>query len=393
MSSTNDATSLTSRVIALIVAVVIVAVVMMPIINSLTDTGNSGGSDSGGDAEVLYTNTGTWYYDKFSNDAQITYSFQSDGDARAPRSNLVKINDGEWQETGDIVWTDEDSWELHSTFPVFTFKTSDGKYGIEGLVAMPVSAIEGDPGALMTSMCWYRAIQGDNEPVTICMMGFYSGWSAIASVSLSNGTVTYNFPSGKSFQPIDGEYELYLTGETSGDYTWVTNGSATVIADTQFYVSGNFGKVDIEVDDPYNKILFSHNVLLNGKGTVSTLLNQSNISVYGATGTIGGAQPLGYLEEINPTLSTSPAESGEGLVLGDYTVSEEDDWDTPIRSFIVPTEITAGGDDGDDSGSGSGSGTNSGITGTLIGIIPIFVILGILVSMVIPIVTSRNRFD
>ena len=388
MSSTNDATSLTSRVIALIVAVVIVAVVMMPIINSLTDTGNSGGSDSGGDAEVLYTNAGTWYYDKFSNDAQITYSFKSDGDESAPRSNLVKINDGEWQETGDIAWDDEDSWELHSTVPVFTFKTSDGKYGIEGLVAMPVSAIEGDPTALRASLCWYRAIQGNNEPVTISMIR--SGWNAIASVSLSNGTVTYNFPSGESFQPINGEYELYLTGETSGDYTWVTNGSATVIADTQFYVSGNFGTVGIEVDDPYNKISLSHNVLLNGKGTVSTLLNQSNISVYGATGTVG---ELGYLEEINPALSTSPAGSGEGLVLGDYTVSEEDDWDTPIRSFIVPTEITAGGDDGDDSGSGSGSGTNSGITGTLIGIIPIFVILGILVSMVIPIVTSGNRFD
>ena len=370
MSSTTDATSLTSRVIALIVAVVVVALVMMPIINSLTDTG---GSDSGEDAEVLYTNAGTWYYDKFSNDAQITYSFKSDGDEIAPRSNLVKINDGEWQEAGDIVWTDEDSWELHSTFPVFTFKTSDGKYGIEGLVGMPVSAIEGDPTALRVSLCWYRAIQGNNEPVTISMIR--SGWNAIASVSLSNGTVTYNFPSGESFQPIDGEYELYLTGKTSGDYTWVTNGSATVIADTQFYVSGNFGKVEIVVDDPYNKVSFSHNVLLNGKGTVSTLLNQSDISVYGATGTIGA---LEYLEEINPTLSTSPAESGEGLVLGDYTVSEDEDWDTPIRSFIVPTEITAGGDDG---GSDSGSG-NSGIVSTLIGLIPIFVVLGLLMFAV-----------
>lgn len=391
MSSTTEATSLTSRVIALIVAVVVVALVMMPIINSLTDTG---GSDSGEDAEVLYTNTGTWYYDKFSNDAQITYSFKSDGNEEGDwRSNLVKINDGEWQETGDIAWpTDEFTWELHSTFPVFTFKTSDGKYGIEGLVAMPVSAIEGDPSVLMASMCWYRAIQGNNEPVTICMMGSHAGWSAIASVSLSNGTVTYNFPSGESFQPINGEYELYLTGETSGDYTWVTNGSATVIADTQFYVSGIFGTASIVVDDPYNKISLSHNVLLNGKGTVSTLLNQSNISVYGVMGTIGGAQPLEYLEEINPALSTSPAESGEGLVLGDYTVSEEEDWDTPFRSFIVPTEITAGGGDGgSDSGSGSG---NSGITNTLIGLIPIFVVLGLLMFAVtklglIDIVKSR----
>lgn len=374
MANANfDSTSITSKAISLVVAIVVFACVLVPITSSMT---NSGGSDSGEDAEVLYTNAGTWYYDKFSNDAQITYSFKSDGDGIAQRSNLVKINDGEWQEAGDIVWTGEDRWELHSTFPVFTFKTSDGKYGIEGLVGMPVSAIEGDPTPLRVSLCWYRAIQGNNEPVTICMMGRYSGWDAIASVSLSNGTVTYNFPSGQSFQPINGEYELYLTGETSGDYTWVTNGSATVIADTQFYVSGNFGKAEIVVDDPYNKVSFSHNVLLNGKGTVSTLLNQSDISVYGATGTIGA---LEYLEEINPTLSTSPAESGDGLVLGDYTVSEENDWDTPIRSFIVPTEITAGGDDGDDSDSGSG---NSPMVNTIIGIIPVFVVLGLILAIV-----------
>ncbi len=340
--------------ISIAVSVILVVGCLIPVI-----------SDSlGTERTVLYTNEGDWYYNKVTNDVSTTITFETydynDGISIVEFPELkVTIGNNEPIETMIPEWTSEQSMDI-TALPIFIFKTNDGKYGIEGLVVGcgGIQDAESEYVKRTGGMMYYRFIQGDTEPTL--EYAFDDELSPSFSVTLSNGQVSYN---NLTFPSINGKYELYLSGQTSGEYVLGGFGeSPSVIDSTEFYCCGWWGTTSIEIDEEIgdSHIVYGDVVGSIGKGTISTII--SNTTFYFADGSTGQSFEL----------ETQPTADEKGTVIEDISMTGSDDSSIGvISSFIVPVEIAEGGET-----------EISPVLRSMITIIPLIVVIGLIMGTV-----------
>ncbi len=330
--------------ISIIVSIILVTGVLIPVI----------ADNSGTERTVLYTNTGEWYYNEVTNDVNTTIAFELYDNNSFPELKIT-VNDNQPIESEIPEWTSDSSMNV-TTLPLFIFKTNDSKYGVEGLVTCCGGDISADPEYLeKCGIMYYRSIHGDSEPVR-----YYTFNDEISSfsVTLSNGQVTI---SNIDVPSINAEYELYLTGQTSGDYVLTNGNNPTVIDSTDFYCCGWCGDSSMvfnEDDEP--EIVYNNIIGTIGEGKISTII--SNTTFYFIDGSTGQSFEL----------ETQPTADEKGTVIEGITITGSDDSSIGvISSFIVPVEVVVSGD--------------SAVSPTLrsmISIIPLIVIVGLIVGTV-----------
>lgn len=333
-------------------AVIVAAVVLVPICNSIADEGNTGNVEG----PVLYTNEGDFYYDDVSDSTQIEIALRLIDNADGSPYLGMNIN-GEPFDCGEIpAWTSEHSMDVAS-IPLFVFKTSDGRYGVEGIMGGGIEDTDSEQVKLGGIM-YYRMIQGDNAP-SFCYI--YLGTIAQSAVTLANGQITYDFDTGETLEPINGQYIIAINGQSSGQYT--RSSSATVIDSTRIFVSEYTGSVLIEVDELGDAIVVfgDNNLGLTGSGTVSSIANLSDLSIYDYGKDISGMEV---------TLDTEPIEGEQGIRLVSMT-SDIQGVSAEYYNFIVPVEVRE---------QIPGDGSDGSMISAVISIIPIFVILAILMG-------------
>lgn len=281
--------------------------------------------------EPLYTNTGDWYYNKVTDDANTTITFETyeynDGYDDYPELKVTIGND-EPIETTIPEWTSENGMD-NSALPIFIFKTNDGKYGIEGVVSGCGGMQDAEPEYVKRTggMMYYRFIQGNTEPTL--EYAFADEMSPSFSVTLSNGQVSYN---NLTFPSINGKYELYLSGQTSGEY--VLGKSISVIDSTEFYCCGWCGSTTIEIDEEIgdSTIVYGNVIGSICKGKISTILDPSNSSFYVILDSSISSTPTF-------TLDTQPTEDEKGTVINYIDVTSDGASIGAIWGFIVPKYI------------------------------------------------------
>lgn len=327
MSSTNDATSLTSRVITLIVAVVVVSLVMMPIINSLTDTG-----DSGGESTVTITNTGIGFAKTDRDDAVHTMIISEDTNGK------MKVTvDGQ-----DVAVP---------TIP-------DDDFTSESEVTLGV----GPNNNTITAYSWGTVSINTND---------VGDWQQEdVTIAFQNGRAT------GEYQESTYSYEIDLYRSNIADYVYCTD-HAKAPLDATVYV-GHWDALK------YDGITGGYVCLYPDSG----LMNEVVVDTTYCWGTEYGPMPGIEVAEVSTTEHYYEVSEFYTYKFG-FSVYDGTDYidvnDVVYHPGVyVPATFTYEGEN-----AGGNTDSDSGITGTLIGIIPIFVILGILVSLVLPMVTNR----
>lgn len=337
----------TTMIIGLVVSVVLVAGLMVPVISSLDNSG-------GGEGEVLYTNSGDHYYKRVASDSSTSLSFSIESDEFNQRMLFKSINGADPEVTNIPEWTTESSLNF-ITLPLFTFKTNDGKYGIEGLVSLALEDM--DPEYLIGygGVMYYRAVQG-SAPEYYYIFGDNA---TSISVTLSNGAVSYNFPMGEAPGSLNGAYLLYYADQDeTADYTLTYE--PTVLSDTSFYVSEWFGAGSVEEVDNENVLVVGEAVGANGYGKIADYSNTANLSI----------ESFDRYDSFSVQVITSPAESGDGVILENLSLQSDDSPVYELYGFIVPTKITTGGE---------GLDIPPTLL-TLISVIPLIVVIGIVMA-------------
>lgn len=341
--------------ISIAVSVILVVGCLIPVITDSLGT----------ERTVLYTNEGGWYYNEVTDDANTTITFGTyeyfDGPLSPPFTQLkVTIDDNEPIETTIPEWTSENGMD-NSALPIFIFKTNDGKYGIEGVVSGcgGMQDAESEYVKRTGGIMYYRFIQGDTEPTL--EYAFADEISPSFSVTLSNGQVSYN---NLTFPSINGKYELYLSGQTSGEY--VLGESLSVIDSTEFYCCGWCGSTTIETDEEIgdSTIVYGNVIGSICKGKVSTILEPSNSSFYVILDSSISSTPTF-------TLDTQPTQDEKGTVINYIDVTSDDASIGAIGGFIVPVEIAEGGET-----------EISPVLRSMITIIPLIVVIGLIMGTV-----------
>lgn len=337
--------------ISIIVSIILVTGVLIPVI----------ADNSGTERTVLYTNTGEWYYNEVTDDTNTTITlgtYEYEENSMFFAQLKVTIDDNEPIETAIPEWTSERSMDV-TALPIFIFKTNDGKYGVEGIVAGcgGDQIAEAEYFKMYGGLVYYRFIQGDSEPTI-----YYPFTDdATISVTLSNKQVTVN---GMTIPQINGTYELYLTGQTSGEY--VLGDTLSVIDSTEFYCCGWCGSTSIETSgETGDPIVVYENVVGSiGKGTVSSILDSSNFSYCVID---SHSSPTATFE-----LDTQPTEDEKGTVINYIDVIlDEIPLGAIYRGFIVPVEIAEGGES-----------AMSPTLKSMVSVIPLIVIVGLIVGTV-----------
>ena len=338
--------------ISIAVSVILVVGCLIPVITDSLGT----------ERTVLYTNEGDWYYNKVTNDTDTTITFgtydYNDGYSDYPQLK-VTIDDNEPIETYYPEWVSERSMDV-SALPIFIFKTNDGKYGIEGVVSGCGGMQDAEPEYMERTggMMYYRFIQGNTEPTL--EYAFADEMSPSFSVTLSNGQVSYN---NLTFPSINGIYELYLSGQTSGDYTMSEN-NTTVIDSTEFYCFNWCGITSLETDPDIGDSMVTYTDVVGsvGRGTLSTIIQSANTTFYFADGSTG--QVI--------TLDTQPIPDENGTIVNAININSSNNESIGgMLRFIVPVEIAEGGET-----------EISPVLRSMITIIPLIVVIGLIMGTV-----------
>lgn len=176
--------------------------------------------------------------------------------------------------------------------------------------------------------------------------------------------------------PID----IYIS--STGEYVLATDPNYTPLVgkNTDIYVYFRYADISNMPELPPNSDLY-HNVTVVG-GFNTSVLTSDSVEVDSilfeteSTNLHTVVHPLISDLSVNPNMMTVDATLiYKNISYPNYELN-------PIRTFIIPVNVTFGDDADGGSGSGSGSSGNSGITNTLIGLIPIFVVLGLLMFAV-----------
>lgn len=283
------------------------------------------------DEEIIYTNTGDYYYNTVTNSTSTVLSFDIQyGDIEWPVSTLLmSINGGEAKPilingTEMPTWTSENAFNF-TALPLFTFITSDGKYGVEGVAAIGLEDMDVEyikKGGLM----YFRMIQGSAPELHYMFSSLGE-----TSVTLSNGSVSYIFQTGDVPTQLNGTYLLGIVDDTTGEYTLTSDGP-TVLDSTKFYMADWFGATSIEVEmetgDAF--VVVGESMAVGGYGTIADYSDLSNLSVY----------DFERANVISAEMNTAPAESGDGVVLESLSLQSDNSSVYELYGFIVPTKIT-----------------------------------------------------
>lgn len=330
-----DVKQTTTMIIGMAVAVILVAGLMVPVISSL---------DSGTDDGETLTNTGTVYYTPVENNS-TTISLTTE---QVIEMKLKMTIDGGTAKELGPEWTSENAY-TSSFYPILFFTDSNNRKGVEGVL------FSGDDGEMDAIYLMYRggalyvrAIFGETGVSSYYLYSVDS--SDTATITVNNGTVTYDFPGG-SVPAINGTYD-YVVSDTSSDKGLVLSSSAQVFADTDIIAVTSNGEVSITSDEETgDALVLDGSSFAYGSGNVENLA--TGMKVWGSNDT-------------DTFTLTSTDEDGT------YTLTSLDSTNHTITSFIVPVQI--GGD---------GDGTSVPPTlMAMLSVIPLITVVGIVVGAV-----------
>lgn len=331
--------------ISIIVSIILVTGVLIPVI----------ADNSGTERTVLYTNEGDWYYDEVTDSTQVSISISQSMNEDDRPVFSISINNGTAKPTGMPEWISENSIVFKS-LPLFTFKTNDGKYGVEGIVAIGNESMDAEYLLAGGGLMYYRFIEGQTPELYYCI-----DIDSVTSptITMTNGVVSYS-SFNQTPTALNGTYLLSITDGTTGDFTLMSG--PTVLNDTSFYMADCVGDASIETEDADAFIVLDEAIGAGCYGQISDYNTASKLCIYdfGRNYTT-----------ITSSISTNDAESGDGLVLGAVTITAYGTAPLPLTHFIVPVEIAVGGDS-----------AMSPTLKSMVSVIPLIVIVGLIVGTV-----------
>lgn len=342
--------SITSRIITLIIAIIVVGMVLVPVLNSMTDP------EEEYSEPVTYTNVGQSYKDV----------------SEGSHTLLVEVVEGE-------VIIHSDNEVIHTGL----IYSNDAPEDLEESLATET----------MLVAFWWAEYEGNiyGEQFRIDRYGnTYNFMTNDGSYSPSDYLMGYEmeFADGY-FTATDNPYPVIYPHFISEEGDYVCTQTPKILEDSEIFVA----------DLPY--LTTDYNYLPSGD-TEHYVECLDAFCGYGTVSTLSSNIQFGVLEESESATDSSitintDAESGY-IVLNDidfnisYDYHDDDmdsdvhvDYFTTVHNFIVPKSITV---------NGNGEPTaNEGIVNTLLSIIPVFVILGIFVGLVVPIVSNRYKMN
>lgn len=344
MSDTATA-NLTSRIVTLIIAIVLVALVMVPILNSLSDS-------SSDDSSQTITNTGT-YFASTADDTAYTISFthkeRDTGGSQPECVDILAVN-------GNTIRTD-------------TYTSPDTGFVPDIVVGWNESGfVRIIPNATLMGFISPSTSETVEAQLNETEEGGYTISELV--VSVQNGTLSYL--DWDNTECTLSEHLDYIVSNT-GDYV-LANNPIKVSADAEVLVYGYgipspptthysvMGRFSSSVFSTEGAVTIENDIQLEkGRYTDPSCICTVNFNKSGTVTTITSMDiAVSYTDRYSTAIS--------GTI------------DNP--SIFVPTSFVV-------EGSGEGSPGLDPVVVTILGIIPIFVILGILVSLVLPMVTNR----
>lgn len=332
-------------IIGVVTSILVVSAVLIPVVSDALNSKSEG--------NVLYTNNGDWYYNKVTDSTQVSISISSNMNEDNRPVFSISINNGTAKPTGMPEWISENSIVFKS-LPLFTFKTNDGKYGVEGIAAIGNESMDASY-LLAGGLIYYRFIEGQTPELYYCID---PDSSTPLTITMANGVVSYS-SFNETPTALNGTYLLSITDETTGDFTLMSG--PTVLNDTSFYMADCVGDAGIEVEDADAFIVLDEAIAAGCYGTITDYNTASKLSIY----------DFGRnYSTITSSISTNDAESGDGLVLGAVTITAYGTAPLPLTHFIVPVNIRE-----------MTSNVSSEVA-TLLNVIPLFVIISVLIATV-----------
>lgn len=330
--------------ISIIVSIILVTGVLIPVI----------ADNSGTERTVLYTNEGDWYYNEVTESTQVSISISQNTNEDSRPVFSISINNGTAKPTDMPAWTSANSMDFAS-LPLFTFKTNDGKYGVEGIATIGNESMDAEY-LLSGGLMYYRFIEGQAPELYYCI-----DIDSVTSptITMANGVMSYS-SFNQTPTALNGTYLLSITDGTTGDFTLMSG--PTVMDDTSFYMADFNGSAGIETEDANTFIVLDEAIGAGCYGQISDYNTASKLCIYNFGRNYG---------TITSSISTSDAESDDGLVLGTVTITADETAQPPLTHFIVPVEIAVGGDS-----------AMSPTLKSMVSVIPLIVIVGLIVGTV-----------
>ena len=351
-----DTKQFVTLAVGLIVGIILISGVVSPVI------AESIGSDS--EERVEFTNTGDLYFQEVSATTNLSIQIESSEVEDSVYMIEVSINDGEPVTIGPD-WASEQSFD-NTIQPMFVFKTSDGKIGMEGVVCASLSDSDTEfvKRGAPTYVRWIASGSATSEP---SFTAVELDTENPETVTLSDRAVQYSF----DIEQINATYILCPATDTeSASYTRLSD-TAKVFGDTQIYLMTIDGSTSVETDpDTGDPVVVGDYMYYGAYGTVSTVTDKANSICFGA---------LGVPNDYTATLSDTVEGDVHTLDINGITVTatysdggeSEEITHSNLYQFIVPVKVSSGG-----------TGSVSSVIGSLLSVIPLLMVVGLVIATI-----------